>query len=88
MTEPRTEAMAIMPIESQMKEYALHQLELRKQNQPEHIKNETLYAGSVMYFYCRVCGWLSDLLPEGFISKPRHVCSECQLMKDRGWLVE
>lgn len=69
-----------------MKGYALEQLEQRKKNKPEHVRNETLPAGSAMFFYCQVCGWLADLLPEGFISRPRRFCTECQLLKDKGWI--
>ena len=72
-------------LEQQMKLYALGQLKHRQENKPVKIINGTLHSGSPMYFYCAECGWLSDLLAEGFISKPRRLCSECQLLKDKGW---
>jgi hypothetical protein len=72
--------------EKELKAYALSQLQVRRDHPPEHIRNETLHAGSAMYFYCEICGWLADLMPEGFISRPRHVCTECQFLKDQGWI--
>lgn len=63
-------------------------LEHRQANRPERIRNDTLPlpAGSPMYFYCRVCGHESDVMPENYTSNPRSVCTECQLLVDNGWL--
>lgn len=68
------------------KEEALEALEARKANRPKRINNSDLRAGSPMYFYCNHCGATSDVLPENFISRPRHICDNCQYMKDKGWL--
>jgi hypothetical protein len=57
-------------------------------NPPKQINNSSLYAGSPMYFYCRYCGHLSDVLPETYINPPSHVCRECDNLKDLGWLQE
>lgn len=70
------------------KEYALQQLEVRRSNQPKKINNSLLSAGSPMYFYCKSCGHLSDVLPESYVGKPKKLCDECQALKDLGWLDE
>lgn len=42
------------------------------------IDNADLYAGSPMYYYCRHCGLLSDVLPESWwIQGPRCWCDAC-----------
>jgi hypothetical protein len=71
---------------TQGKEFALAQLEERRKNQPKHIDNASLYAGSPMYYYCRSCGHESDVLPESHFGAPRKLCSECQALKDLDWL--
>lgn len=67
------------------KEEALIAFKKRKDNPPEHINNASLYAGSPMYFYCMMCGHESDVLPESYLCTPKHLCTECQKMKDMGW---
>jgi len=61
-------------------------LESRKKNKPAKIDNEKLHAGEPMYFYCKHCGALSDVLPEEYTGKPNHVCDDCQKMVNNGWL--
>ncbi len=71
------------------KETALSQLEERRSNKPNQIDNASLYAGSPMYFYCRECGHLSDVVPELYIPSenyPKKLCSGCQEIKDNGWV--
>ena len=72
-----------------MREVALEGLGVRKAKAKElgQINNADLYAGSPMYYYCRYCGLESDCLPENwFVGKPRRVCTECQGMKNEGWI--
>jgi hypothetical protein len=68
------------------KEQALKALEKRKAHPPKRVDNASLYAGSPMYYYCRSCGALADVLGEEHISPPRHLCDDCEEMKDKGWL--
>lgn len=67
------------------KQKALAAFEKRKANPPEQVDNSSLYAGSPMYYYCRMCGHQSDVLPESHLSRPRQLCIDCQLIKDMGW---
>jgi hypothetical protein len=67
------------------KEEALAAYRNRKNNQPKHIDNASLYAGSPMYYYCRMCGHESDVLPESHFGAPRRLCTACQHCKDMGW---
>lgn len=50
----------------------------RRQNPPKYINNSSLYAGSPMYFYCNHCQHVSDVLPESYTSRPRHICHSCR----------
>lgn len=68
------------------KQDALNKFNERKNNPPKRIDNSSLPAGSSMYFYCKLCGHSSDILPESYLGTPRRLCQECQLMKDMGWL--
>lgn len=67
------------------KEEALAAFNERKANPPVHVDNASLYAGSAMYYYCRMCGHESDVLPECHFGAPRKLCGACQTMKDMGW---
>jgi hypothetical protein len=49
------------------------------------IDNSSLYAGAPMYYYCRVCGLLSDALPESHSYPPRHLCDDCHEMISNGY---
>ena len=70
------------------KEFAMQALYARREKsaKEEEIDNSSLYAGSSMYFYCKSCGSLADVLPESYISPPKKLCDECQALKDMGWL--
>jgi len=70
------------------KDFALQALHARREEnaKKEKIDNGSLYAGSQMYFYCKSCGGLADVLPESYISPPKKLCDECQALKDLGWL--
>jgi hypothetical protein len=72
--------------ESSAREQAQIALYNRKQTAPEKVDNSALHAGSPMYYYCRSCGWLSDVLPEDHLSQPKRLCAPCKLMQDQGWL--
>jgi hypothetical protein len=66
---------------------ALDALAERREHRPEQVDNESLPAGSPMYYYCTSCGHVSDTLPEAwFLGTPRELCTECAAMKDLGWL--
>ena len=60
---------------------ALRALKKRRADQPKQIDNSGLYAGSPMYFYCRLCGHLSDVKPESYRDTPKHYCGPCQEIK-------
>jgi uncharacterized OB-fold protein len=68
------------------KEAALKALAERRANKPEQIDNAALPAYSPMYFYCKACGHLSDVLPESYINPPKKLCEECRALKDLDWL--
>jgi hypothetical protein len=70
----------------QGKEAALKALAERRANPPKQVDNSSLYAGSPMYFYCRCCGHLSDVLPESYTTRPKSLCSDCNDLNDKGWL--
>jgi hypothetical protein len=75
-----------MAVTEQGKEAALKALAERRANKPERVRNEDLPAGAPMYYYCRSCGHLAATMGELHISAPPKLCSECQAMKDCGWL--
>jgi hypothetical protein len=75
------------PITEQIRLSALESLAQRRANPIQRVDNGELVAGSPLYFYCKSCGWLSDVMPENyFVGQPRRLCSECQGMKEMGWL--
>lgn len=69
------------------KQQALDEFSKRKANAPKRIRNEDLYAGSPMYFYCKHCGHISDVLPESYSGiRPSHVCDFCKELVNKGWI--
>jgi hypothetical protein len=62
---------------------ALASLEARKAQAKilGKVSNADLHAGSPMYFYCRVCGLETDVLPENYTEKPRTLCTPCKELK-------
>lgn len=70
------------------KDAALKALAKRREEnaKKDKIDNGSLHAGSSMYFYCKSCDGLADTLPESYISPPKKLCSECQALKDLGWV--
>jgi hypothetical protein len=61
----------------------------RRTNRPKRIRDEDLYAGSAMHFYCDYCGSMSATLPESY--DPRnynmqtvHTCGDCQELQSMG----
>jgi hypothetical protein len=68
------------------KEFALAEFKKRVENPPIHLNNSCLSAGSPMYFYCKSCGALADVLPESYTTPPKEQCNECKALKDCGWL--
>ena len=69
-------------------EVALKEFEERKvaNAKKPRIDNSSLYAGSPMYYYCRACGGLSDVLAESDFSSPKRYCKDCQKLIDQGIL--
>jgi hypothetical protein len=78
-----------MPLTTQGKEVALQGLrERRERGKTEtKIRNIDLYAGSPMHYNCIGCGCQDIVVPESWITKP-DLCTECQALKDMGWLNE
>ena len=70
------------------KQESIKQFIQRKKNAPVKIDNSKLVAGSRMYFYCRHCDNISDVLPEDYLCRPRHVCSQCEDLVEYGWIEE
>ena len=68
------------------KKFALEALAKRRKKKVKKINNGSLYAGSPMYYYCKSCPCLAEVLPETHISRPKQLCDECQALKDLGWL--
>ena len=57
----------------------------RKANRLEQVNSSDLYAGSDMYYYCRTCGHLSDVLAESdFSTRITLECPVCSEIKKRG----
>lgn len=57
---------------------ALGKLRFRLDNPMEQIDNGRSYAGSPMYFYCKMCGYQSDVKPESYSDRPNRHCGPCQ----------
>jgi uncharacterized OB-fold protein len=72
----------------QGKEFALKALKARRRKSAKvkKIDNSSLYAGSPMYFYCKTCGAIADILPENYIAPPKKYCNQCQAMIDLNWM--
>lgn len=68
------------------KEEALKALQKRKENQPKHIDNASLYAGSPMYFYCEICGHLSDKVSESYTLPVKRYCKDCLELIENKWI--
>lgn len=65
-------------LEPPMVDAAQRSFERRRAHPPEPIDNGALAAGAPLIFYCELCGWPSDVMPEDyFLAKPRARCSEC-----------
>lgn len=77
------------PITEQGRATALQALAARRKasKSAPRVDNASLYAGQPMYYYCKSCGALADVLPECHINRPKQLCNECQAMQDLGWLV-
>lgn len=60
----------------------------RAMNHPQPIDNSKLYAGSPMIFYCKTCGWVSDIKEEEYCFAVRHTCSECDGLTETGWMTD
>lgn len=56
---------------------ALERLRKRIDNPPKQIDNNSLHAGSPMYFYCKMCAGHSDTMPESYTGSPNQFCGHC-----------
>lgn len=72
------------------REAGLAELKKRQEaNVGKQIDNDSLPAGSPMYFYCTECGALSDKKPENYDpnrSPVKNHCSDCRTLIANGWL--
>lgn len=41
-----------------------------------------------LYFFCCHCGIPTEVLPEDYVFPPTSECSQCQGLKNEGWLEE
>lgn len=73
-------------VTTQGKAVALKALEERREanRDRESIDDASLYAGSLMHFDCLGCN-AGITAPENYITRPK-LCTECQALKDLGWL--
>lgn len=71
-----------------MDKAAIKRLKQRLQNKPEQIDNSRLYAGSPMYYYCRLCAHVAAVLPESHWGSPPKYCKECKDLKDATQLTD
>lgn len=67
-------------------DFAFKLFEIRKNSKKQVIDNTKLHAGEPMYFYCKHCGILCDVVEEQYLFTPYEVCSQCKGMEERGWL--
>jgi hypothetical protein len=74
------------PISAKEQESAISALEIRRSDRPKQKDNASLHAGSMMYYYCRMCGHESDVRGEGDFSPVRHYCNSCEKMRTAGWV--
>lgn len=79
------ERQKIVAVPMSEKEKALIALQERQANPPKKINNWDLYAGSPMYFYCKICDG-EIVLPESFTCAVPKLCTECDFLKEMGWL--
>ena len=70
------------------KQESIRQFVNRKQHAPARIDNSKLHAGSPMYFYCKYCDHMADVLPEDYLCRPRQECSQCLELVNQGWIDE
>lgn len=78
------ERQTIFAVPMSEKDKALIALQERQDNPPEKIDNSSLYAGSPMFFYCKICDG-TIVLPESFTCAVPKLCVECDFMKEMGW---
>jgi hypothetical protein len=69
----------------QKKALAALAVRIKKSKLEKKVDNGSLYAGSPMHYYCRICGLTSDVLPESHIGQPRRYCAACQELVDHGY---
>lgn len=74
-------------MEEQVRTAALRCLAERKAHQPHHkLKNDALRAGSPMFYYCEICGWLAAIMHEEHVAPVPKFCYDCDWMKEQGYI--
>ena len=68
---------------------ALKKLAVRAERakKEKKVNNAYLYAGSPMYYYCRICGVQTDVLPESHVERPKRYCDDCEELRAAGFSV-
>ena len=61
-------------------------LRLRQANSMGVVKNDAFLADEPMYFYCKYCGLICDILPENYLFPPHRICSQCLGLSQSGWM--
>lgn len=69
------------PTMTEINQFLLRGLQMRIASQPTKVNNNAQYAGSPMWFYCDMCGHLSDKLPESYACVPKKHCAPCLEVK-------
>lgn len=71
----------------QEKSHAVQALKKRQEENKnkKRIDNSSLYAGSPMYYYCRLCFLHIATLPETHDGPSPKYCDDCQELLDAGW---
>lgn len=84
---PKSKSKKVAQVKITSKEQAIEDIIRRRaENVGKRENNESLPAGSPMYFYCLHCAGLSDILPETYINKPNRICKECKPLVEAGYL--
>jgi hypothetical protein len=73
------------PLSKTKQQEALAALAQRLANKPKRINNESLKAGSAMYYYCRMCGAQHHERAESDCSPVPKLCAPCQKLANAGW---
>jgi hypothetical protein len=78
------------PEENLPKSFAIKQFirRLRQAEEQGQVRNEQSMVGEAMFFHCKHCGVICDILPEDYFFPPHKTCSQCQGLINEGWMTE